>query len=235
MSSCEKTGHRYQVNTRFAFVMRTLGLGLAGCNKFCGLMDMASTFLSKSSHLDLMKSISCSVKTTAEKFLVSAANEETQQTRANSESDTLTVSGDGTWQKQGFSSSFGVTSLIGYWSGKVIDIFISSLHCQACKLWEKQLNTDEFKEWYQEHVENNECQANPTGPSGNMEVNAVIELLRRSEKNYGAKISNYIGDGDSETYGHLSKAKPYGKNFTINKKNVSATCKKEWVNVYVIL
>jgi len=37
----------YDVNYRFAFVMRVLGLGLAGCNKFCGLMDLASAFLSK--------------------------------------------------------------------------------------------------------------------------------------------------------------------------------------------
>lgn len=51
-----------------------------------------------------------------------------------------------------------------------------------------------------------------------MEVNAVIELFRRSVKNYGAEISNYIGDGDSKTYGNLVKAKPYGENFTINKK-----------------
>ena len=74
--SSEKNGHRYEVNTRFAFVMRTLGLGLAGCNKFCGLMDIASNFLSKPSYLDMMKSICISVKTTAEKVLISAAKEE---------------------------------------------------------------------------------------------------------------------------------------------------------------
>ncbi|XP_044592130.1 uncharacterized protein LOC123270228 [Cotesia glomerata] len=51
-----------------------------------------------------------------------------------------------------------------------------------------------------------------------MEVNAVIELFRRSEEKYGAKISNYIGDGDSKTYGNLVKAKPYGENFIIHKK-----------------
>nr|XP_036230996.1 uncharacterized protein LOC118683174 [Bactrocera oleae] len=128
--------------------------------------------------------------------------------------------------RQGFCSSFGVTSLIGYWSGKVTDILITSLHCQACKLWKKQLNTNEFKEWYQEHVENDEWQANQTGPSANMEVNAVIELFGRSEKNYGAKISNYIGDGDSKTYGNLLKAKSYGENFTINKKECAGHMQK---------
>ena len=134
--SSEKTVHRYEVNTRFAFVMRTLGLGLVDCNKFYGLMDIASNFLSKPSYLDMMKSICISVKTTAEKFLIYAAKEE-KKTSENSDFDTLTVSGDGTLQKQGFSSLFGVTSLIGYWSGKVIDIYVSSLYCQRCKLWVK--------------------------------------------------------------------------------------------------
>jgi len=45
--SSERIGRMYEVNYRFAFVMRMLGLGLAGCNKFCGLMDISSNFVSK--------------------------------------------------------------------------------------------------------------------------------------------------------------------------------------------
>lgn len=51
-----------------------------------------------------------------------------------------------------------------------------------------------------------------------MEFNAVIELFRRSEEEYGAKIGNYIGDGDSKTYGRLVKAKLHGENFLTNEK-----------------
>lgn len=40
----------YEINYRFCFVMRMLGLGLAGCEKFCGLMDLASSFLSKATY-----------------------------------------------------------------------------------------------------------------------------------------------------------------------------------------
>lgn len=32
--------HSYEINRRFIFVMRLLGIGLRGCKKFCGLMDM---------------------------------------------------------------------------------------------------------------------------------------------------------------------------------------------------
>jgi len=43
--SSEKVGAKYEINVRFVFVMRILGLGSAGCDKFCGLMDLASNFL----------------------------------------------------------------------------------------------------------------------------------------------------------------------------------------------
>ncbi|XP_025995458.2 uncharacterized protein LOC105204411 [Solenopsis invicta] len=89
------------------------------------------------------------------------------------------------------------------------------------------MKTTEFEEWYSQHVANDECDANHTGPSGNMEVGAVIEMFRCSEENYGAKISNYIEDGDSKTYGNLVQAKPYGENFTINKKECVGHVQKQ--------
>lgn len=45
----------YEINYRFCFVMRMLGLGLAGCEKFCGLMDLASSFLSKPTYSTYVK------------------------------------------------------------------------------------------------------------------------------------------------------------------------------------
>ena len=41
------------------------------------------------------------------------------------EANELTVSGDETWMKRGFSSLFGVSSLIGYYTGKFY-VFIKS-------------------------------------------------------------------------------------------------------------
>lgn len=55
--SCKKIGKTYEINLRFIFVMRILGIGFTKCNKFCGLMDIASTFLSKTCYLDNMKKI----------------------------------------------------------------------------------------------------------------------------------------------------------------------------------
>ncbi|KAL3278118.1 hypothetical protein HHI36_013463 [Cryptolaemus montrouzieri] len=38
----------------------------------------------------------------------------------------LTVSSDGTWAKRGFSSLIGICTLIGEYTGKILDCFVSS-------------------------------------------------------------------------------------------------------------
>lgn len=210
----------YEVNYRFAFVMRILGLGLSGCDKFCGLMDFSSSFLSKSVYNSYVQKISETVQNVSKQMFSSAIAEEKEETsEANNVEDTdeLTVSGDGTWKKRGFSSLFGVSSLIGHYSGKVLDICVKSLYCHACKTWENKLESQEYKEWHENHINNHECRANHIGPSGSMEVSAIVEMFKRST-DLGVKYRNYIGDGDSKTYIGVLNAHPYGEEFKINKK-----------------
>ncbi|XP_074098281.1 uncharacterized protein LOC141526972 [Cotesia typhae] len=113
--------------------MRILGIGYEGLCKFCGLMDMPS-FLDKSTHTILLKQILNCSKTVAETFMMKAVNEEKQAmtTTENEDINHLTVSGDGTWQQRGYTSSFGVSSIIGYFTGKILDINIKNAYC---KLW----------------------------------------------------------------------------------------------------
>lgn len=211
----------YEVNHRFAFVMRVLGLGLAGCDRFCGLMDLAESFLSKPSYNTHIQKIHTAVKHVAKRFCAAAVKEEKEETcKANNVQNTneLTVSGDGTWKKRGFTSLFGVSSLIGYYTGKVFDVFVKSSYCHQCKTWENKLGTAEFEEWNKEHVNSGNCKANHVGPSGNMEVDAIIQMFKRSLEYFGVMFKNYIGDGDSKTYSGVVNAKPYGEDFTMNKK-----------------
>lgn len=44
------------------------------------------------------------------------------------------------------------------------------------------------------------CPVNHESSSDKMEVNAITEMFHRSEKQYGVRYINYIGDGDSKTY-----------------------------------
>lgn len=137
--SCSFVGHSYEINRRFIFVMRILGIGYEGLCKFCGLMDMPS-FLDKSTHTILLKQILNCSKTVAETFMTKAVNEEKQAmpTTENEDINHLTVSGDGTWQKRGYTSSFGVSSIIGYFTGKILDINIKSAYCKLCEYWKKK-------------------------------------------------------------------------------------------------
>ncbi|XP_033347671.1 uncharacterized protein LOC117232427 [Bombus vosnesenskii] len=43
-SSVKINSGTFDVNYRFVFAMRILDLGLVGCEKFCGLMDLSSKF-----------------------------------------------------------------------------------------------------------------------------------------------------------------------------------------------
>jgi len=48
-----------------------------------------------------------------------AAEEEKVKTEEQNENRGITVSGDGSWRRRGFSSLFGIVSLIGWFTGKV--------------------------------------------------------------------------------------------------------------------
>lgn len=219
-SSERVDNHMYEVNYRFAFVMRVLGLGLAGCDKFCGLMDLSSNFVSKSVYNNYLNKMCSSVTNAAKRFFVSAIEEEKaamcREKNIESSSE-LTVSGDGTWKKRGFSSLYGVASLIGYYTGKVVDVLVKSSYCHMCVTWKNKLDSAEFEEWQENHINEDQCSANHKGASGNMEVDAIVTMFKRSQEN-NVKIRNYIGDGDSKTYSGVINAEPYGENFLINKK-----------------
>ena len=110
-----------------------------------------------------------------------------------------------------------MASLIGYCTGKVVDIVVKSAFCHNCKFWENKLDTAQFEEWKENHINSGDCKANHTGASGNMEVSAMKQMFQNSDKK-GVKFRNYIGDGDSKTYGAIVESKPYGENYVINKK-----------------
>lgn len=61
----------YDINRRFLFVMKLLGIGLAGCQKFCALMDMLPLF-EDSTYTAIMNCVTDAVKGITEKCLKKA-------------------------------------------------------------------------------------------------------------------------------------------------------------------
>ncbi|CAB0044049.1 unnamed protein product [Trichogramma brassicae] len=49
--------------------------------------------------------------------------------------------------------------------GKTLDVCVKSGYCQQCKFWQYKLDTAEFEEWKENHLNNGLCKANHIGPS----------------------------------------------------------------------
>jgi len=163
----------------------------------------------------VVKKIATGAEAVYQLSLKSAVQEEKEQSNAKGETNGITVSGDDSWRKRGFSSLYGFVSLIGWYTGKVVDILVKSKYCKACEFWKRKGDTEEYEKWAQTHEE--ACQANHEGSAGKMKVDSVIEMFRRSESLFDIKYANYVGDGDSKTFKGILDSQPY-EDFTVKNK-----------------
>ncbi|EZA47079.1 hypothetical protein X777_16771 [Ooceraea biroi] len=205
----------YEINRRLVFVLRLLGIGREGINIFSGLMDIGQG-IAIGTYDRIVRHMHEVAKSVFDHLTEKVVDEEKAENVKNERPPTeLKISGDGSWKKRGFTSLFGVTTIIGYYSGKVIDLVVKSSYCQACVYWRKKEDTDEYTEWYEEHE--NECFANHSGSAGKMEVDAMKEMFSRSEEKFKVKYTNYIGDGDSKTFNAILNLNPYGDDVSVIK------------------
>ncbi|XP_011687372.1 PREDICTED: uncharacterized protein LOC105449700 [Wasmannia auropunctata] len=196
--------------------MRLLGVGKEGINLFCGLMDLSQNF-NNYLYYAAVENIYIGAKTVFDILRRKAVEEEKIKNSENGKPMAeITVSGDGTWKKRGFNSLFGITTLIGKYTSKVVDLVVKSAYCHACKLWESKCGTPEYLIWLDEHVE--ECTTNHEGSAGKMEVDAVKEMFQRSWELSQVKYAQYIGDGDSKTFKALLDINVYGDDLQVKKK-----------------
>lgn len=185
INSCPIIKNSAEINSRLIFVMRLLGIGYEGLNIFCGLMDMFQS-VSKSSYYACLKNIHTAASAVYDIALSHAvAREKELNEEAGKAANELTISGDGTWKKRGFSSLFGVSTLIGKYSNKVLDACVMSSFCGACNLRKSLKKSDPiaYAEWYSSHED--ECTINHTGSSGKMEIDAIVKMFLRSESKHG--------------------------------------------------
>lgn len=213
LDSCPMTGRErnniFDINLRSIFAMAMVGHGHQGLETICATMNLPKP-INKNSWQEHMKEIADSVEFITRTGFSKSAREEAHLT---GDKDSLAVSGDGSWRKQGFASLQGVVSLIGHRTGKVLDIALKNLFCRECLHWQKKEGTAQFEQWKSIHV----CDINHEGSAGKMEPDGIKQLFRRSVEKYGVKYSTYIGDGDTKTYKELLNAQPYPE-FTVAKK-----------------
>ena len=206
-SSPKISGKSFEINRRMIFVMRLLGIGVKGVNMFCAMMDICSG-LSKSAYYAAIDNIYSAVQSVFDILIKNAGEEEVAKNMEAGNADReLTVSGDGSWSKRGFTSLLGVVTIIGQHSKKVLDLVVKSSYCHACTLHRHEIGTEEHAQWLDVHTES--CSVNHVGSAGKMEVDGIIQMFQRSEELHGAKYTNYIGDGDSHTFRGVLNAEPY--------------------------
>ena len=116
-----------------------------------------------------------SIRNEAEKSTEIVANE----ARIHFQGDDVTVSIDGTWLTQGFSSLHGVGTIVSAANPpKILDYEVLSRHDSECAglLGVKKANGEFYSRLLEEHLEN-ECEANYDRSSGGMEGASVSDSL----------------------------------------------------------
>ena len=170
----------------------------------------------------MLDQILIDVEAVARFALKKAANEEKQKNAEKGfPENELSVSGDGSWAKRGFSSLLGIVSLIGKYSNKIIDVIVKSSKCKGCQ-YLAQKNPVEAEILYEDH----KAESNHEGSAGKMEVDGVLEMFKRSLEYFGVKFVKYIGDGDSKTHKKLVDGKPYDGEPDVEKQECVLHVKK---------
>ena len=203
------------INRRSVVANKCIGGTYSSLQTFCALMGFP-TPVNKNTYTTYTNQITMESIAYAESSMQQARKEVREYYGAisNEEIVDALVSVDGTWQRRGFSSLFGLVYVIEYNTGKVLDYKVFSKFCKACSVWEKRKNKDDFELWKRSHQA--ECDVNFDGSAGAMEPAGIVELFKRSLQ-YRLRYTSYISDGDTKSFSILSAEQPYGNDHKIEK------------------
>ncbi|XP_043500368.1 uncharacterized protein LOC122522965 isoform X2 [Polistes fuscatus] len=153
----------YEINRRIVISMRLLGIGLLEIKKFCAFMELPRSMF-HSFYDKVVNRILTVIKMVCKNSMMKAAKDETTISIEKGESGIM-VSSDSSWRKSGFTFLFGLVTLIGNYSAKIIDCAVKSKYCKVCGYWKNKQDIEEYTEWTQNHKDN----VNHDGSAGKME------------------------------------------------------------------
>ena len=212
----------HDINRRSALAMRTIGKGRQALKKLCAVMDLPEPVhkSSYSSHCEALHTVTVDFGKESMKRHAAELLRMRQAENADNPSQ-IAVSTDGTWMRRGYSSNFGVQTVISHDTQKIIDVKVMSKFCKPCEFRGKQLEEGkitqaDFDDWKQQHSDT--CQSNTSVSAPAMETEAVKILWSRSEDLYNLQYTSYIGDGDSKGFHAVSAMQPYGNDVVIEKE-----------------
>ncbi len=211
----------YTINDSMVLFFNRLGLGHTAVKEFCAILGIPAMHLKtfqKKQHAIVGRTI----KATDDVMRTSVAIVRKMHLDLDPDFPAdqpvpITVSFDGTWQKRGHTSMYGVAAVIEVVTGLVIDYVVLSTYCHSCSLKRHEFRDqpDAFNAWYAVHKE--DCSINYTGSSNAMEVEAAKRLWGRSLA-LGLMYTGLVGDGDSKAYQAVVHLEPYGPGTEILKE-----------------
>lgn len=205
-------GTPHSVNIRMVSFVRSIGKGHQALVNFSRHLNSPPP-MTKNNYEKLMKHQHSAAKKVALSSMETAAKELLDESDGEKN---VSVSVDGSWQRRGYSSHNGLTTVCSVKTGKCLDIEVLSNFCKGCcRLNKLDKNSTEYIDKLAKHKP--KCQLNHTDNAGSMEGAGALKIFNRSEDNSGLIYSEYLGDGDSSAYKTVSDSKPYGDRVDIKK------------------
>ena len=203
----------YDINLRSVFAFREIGKGFKAMEKFTAFMNMPLG-LTKSSYHKIVRELHMAYESVADESMKAAGKEVQNRLSEGAIVKNCQVSLDGTWQKRGHSSLNGVVTAISCMTGKCLDASVMSKVCKSCQHWSERKAHPAYQNW----LANHSCQINHAKSSGAMEGVGAIQIFQRSQEKHQLQYTEYVGDGDSSSFIEVEKAKPYGDDVEIKKR-----------------
>ena len=220
----------HDINRKSVLAMRLIGRGRESLKKVCATLDLPPPLAKKSFDFH-RRALSEAAKDQAEESMsrLSADLVTTRTAEGEQNPGDVAVSTDGTWMRRGYSSMYGVQTVISLDTKKVLDVEILSKSCSRCVSWKARLDNKTitqaaYDEWKANHAE--KCQINTVVSSPAMESAAVVAIWTRSEQLRGLRYVGYIGDGDSKGHSQVVKSRPYGDTDVVKEECVGHVQKR---------
>ncbi|KAK3726557.1 hypothetical protein QZH41_001960 [Actinostola sp. cb2023] len=196
------------INRRAVFASNEVGMGREGLATICEILGMPppvapNAWAANDAEL-------CKQHLVAVKEELDMNQQEVMQHCNDNGLTSATVSFDGTWAKQGFTSNHGVGFVISAETGNVLDYAVESKACNAYNIQQKKLSQEDFQEWQESH----ECPGGFEGSSPSMET-ACAKRVWENSTEIGLQYRYMVSDGVSKAYDE-------------------DMCKKEWEKPYVL-
>ncbi|KAJ8685409.1 hypothetical protein QAD02_021202 [Eretmocerus hayati] len=183
--NCKRDSHSkpFNINKKVVETMLLMGLGYAGLQKLCLTIDL--NIMSRATFNSIMHQLSTEYQVFKTQVLelsrkiVRDLYLSMNLHLRNDEILDYSIAYDGTYQKRGFISLYGVCILTELFTGLVIDFEVLSKYCKICSMKANALgqNSPEFQEWYETHKA--DCQKNFSGSSKAMESKGAEIICSR--------------------------------------------------------